>query len=70
MPHTAAALGGNGYQVRALYSPEERKRRDETGWTTVQGILAPIQFIVFVVSLYLVYSFLRTGDGAWLAGSQ
>lgn len=67
MPHTAAALGGNGYQVRALYSPEERKRRDETGWTTVQGILAPIQFIVFVVSLYLVYSFLRTGDGAWLA---
>ena len=51
MPHTAAALGGNGYQSGALYTLEERKRRDESVWTLVQGILAPIQFLVFLVLL-------------------
>ena len=48
---------------RPLYTPEERVRRDETKWTLVQGILAPIQFIVFLVSLYLVLRFLFTGEG-------
>ena len=48
---------------RPLYTPEERVRRDETKWTLVQGILAPIQFVVFLVSLYLVLSFLFTGEG-------
>ncbi|MEJ2026567.1 MAG: 2-vinyl bacteriochlorophyllide hydratase, partial [Limibacillus sp.] len=33
-----------------LYSEAERQRRDETPWTLVQGILAPIQFVVFLVS--------------------
>lgn len=67
MPHTAAALGGNGYQTGALYTPEERRRRDESGWTLVQGILAPIQFVVFLVSLGLVARTLLTGEGAWAA---
>ena len=48
---------------RPLYTPEERVRRDETKWTLVQGILAPIQFVVFLVSLYLVLHFLFTGEG-------
>ena len=48
---------------RPLYTPEERVRRDETKWTLVQGILAPIQFVVFLVSLYLVLGFLFTGEG-------
>ncbi len=48
---------------RPLYTPEERVRRDATKWTLVQGILAPIQFIVFLVSLYLVLRFLFTGEG-------
>ena len=48
---------------RPLYTPEERERRDETKWTLVQGILAPIQFVVFLVSLYLVLRFLFTGEG-------
>ena len=48
---------------RPLYTPEERVRRDKTKWTLVQGILAPIQFIVFLVSLYLVLRFLFTGEG-------
>ena len=46
-----------------LYTPEQRKRRDNSGWTTVQGILAPIQFIVFLISLFLVFRTLFTGAG-------
>ena len=36
-----------------LYSEAERKRRDTTVWTLVQGVLAPVQFLVFLVSLVL-----------------
>ncbi|MBN2885385.1 MAG: 2-vinyl bacteriochlorophyllide hydratase [Chromatiaceae bacterium] len=50
-----------------LYTPEERKRRDETPWTLVQGILAPVQFVVFLVSVYLVLRYLSTGEGAQAA---
>ncbi len=46
-----------------LYSPEERRRRDTTVWTTVQAILAPVQFLVFLVSLVLVLRYLATGVG-------
>lgn len=46
-----------------LYTPEEKKRRDQSPWTLVQGILAPIQFIIFLVSLFLVMRFLLTGLG-------
>lgn len=47
----------------ALYSPEERARRDASPWTTVQAILAPLQFLVFGISLFLVVSYLMTGEG-------
>jgi 3-vinyl bacteriochlorophyllide hydratase len=50
-------------QHQPLYTPEERKRRDETPWTLVQGILAPLQFLVFLVSLVLVIRYLATGAG-------
>jgi 3-vinyl bacteriochlorophyllide hydratase len=33
----------------------------------VQGILAPVQFLIFVVSLALVLRYLATGDGYWVA---
>ena len=46
-----------------LYSPAERLRRDASPWTLVQGVLAPIQFLVFLVSLALVLRYLATGDG-------
>lgn len=52
---------------RKLYSVDERARRDATIWTLVQGILAPIQFVVFLVSLALVGRFLITGVGYDLA---
>lgn len=46
-----------------LYTAEQRARRDATWWTTIQGILAPVQFLVFLVSLALVVNFLLTGEG-------
>jgi 3-vinyl bacteriochlorophyllide hydratase len=48
---------------KPLYTPEERRRRDQTPWTLVQGILAPLQFLVFLISLGLVIRFLFTGEG-------
>lgn len=47
----------------ALYTPAERARRDATRWTLVQGVLAPLQFLVFAVSLALVLRTLSTGEG-------
>jgi len=47
----------------ALYTPEERERRDATRWTLVQGILAPLQFLVFLISLVLVVNYLSNGSG-------
>ena len=46
-----------------LYTQEQRRRRDATVWTTVQGVLAPVQFLVFLVSLALVVRYLLTGAG-------
>ena len=46
-----------------LYTPEQRRLRDASPWTLVQGVLAPIQFLVFLVSLVLVVRFLMTGHG-------
>ena len=48
---------------RPLYTAEERVRRDQSRWTIVQGVLAPLQFLVFLVSLALVLRYLATGEG-------
>jgi 3-vinyl bacteriochlorophyllide hydratase len=48
---------------RTLYTPDERRRRDASRWTLAQGILAPVQFVVFLVSLGLVLRYLATGEG-------
>ena len=50
-----------------LYTAEQRRRRDDSPWTMVQGVLAPVQFLVFLVSLALVLRTLATGSGAGLA---
>jgi 3-vinyl bacteriochlorophyllide hydratase len=47
----------------ALYTPEERIRRDASPWTLVQGVLAPLQFLVFLVSAALVLRYLISGAG-------
>jgi 3-vinyl bacteriochlorophyllide hydratase len=62
MPQRPPAVVG-----RQLYTPEERDRRDRSPWTVVQGVLAPVQLLAFLVSLWLVIGFLRTGDGATAA---
>ncbi|MEM8699262.1 MAG: 2-vinyl bacteriochlorophyllide hydratase [Pseudomonadota bacterium] len=68
-------MADNGASVRsasvrprpALYSAEQRARRDATIWTLVQGVLAPLQFLIFAVSLVLVIRYLQTGQGYALA---
>ena len=50
-----------------VYTPEQRRIRDETPWTMVQGVLAPVQFLVFIASLALVLRYLGTGEGYALA---
>jgi 3-vinyl bacteriochlorophyllide hydratase len=50
-------------RYQPLYTPAERERRDNTVWTLVQGVLAPLQFLVFLVSLVLVLRYLATGGG-------
>ena len=52
---------------KALYTPEQRVRRDATKWTLVQGILAPIQFLIFLISLGLVIRYLLSGEGFVIA---
>lgn len=48
---------------KSLYTKEERHRRDKTSWTFVQGVLAPVQFVVFLISLGLVANYFYTGNG-------
>ena len=53
-----------------LYTAEERRRRDQSSWTVVQGVLAPVQFVVFLASAGLILRFVLTGDGLALATSS
>jgi 3-vinyl bacteriochlorophyllide hydratase len=55
---------------RPLYTPDERRRRDASRWTLVQGILAALQFLVFLASLGLVIRALVTGEGVGLANGS
>lgn len=50
-----------------LYSEAERQRRDSSPWTFVQGVLAPLQFFIFLVSLGLVLRSMVTGEGVFAA---
>lgn len=51
------------HNPRTLYTADERRRRDATVWTLVQGVLAPVQFFIFLVSLVLVLRYLASGEG-------
>ena len=50
-------------QGPSLYTAAERQRRDASRWTMVQGILAPVQFVIFLISLWLVVRYLISGVG-------
>lgn len=58
---------GRRSRGRPLYSAAERRRRDASPWTVVQGVLAPLQFLVFLASAVLVLRYLATGQGLTLA---
>jgi 3-vinyl bacteriochlorophyllide hydratase len=61
---------GGSEAVPPLYTPEQRTRRDASRWTLVQGILAPLQFLVFLISAALVLRYLATGEGWVLASAS
>ncbi len=48
---------------KRLYSPDQRARRDASVWTLIQGVLAPLQFIAFGISVALVLRYMATGAG-------
>ena len=50
-------------RAKPLYTADQRIRRDQSVWTLVQGVLAPAQFLVFLVSLGLVLRYLASGEG-------
>ncbi len=50
-----------------MYSAEQLDRRNKSKWTVVQAILAPLQFLAFIISLALVIRYLVTGDGYTIA---
>ena len=60
--HEASPLRG-----RPLYTADQRLRRDASRWTLVQGILAPLQFAVFLISVILVLRYLASGHGLQIA---
>lgn len=57
-------------RLAPLYTPEQRRRRDQTRWTLVQAVLAPLQFAAFAVSACLVIRALATGQGFALASAS
>ena len=60
---TSRSIAAQQSARQGLYTDQERMRRDASVWTLVQGILAPIQFFVCLVSVVLVLRYLTTGQG-------
>ena len=60
--HKKNETSGTGF-----YTLEQKLRRDETVWTLVQAVLAPIQFLIFAISLVFVVNFLLNGTGLFAA---
>ncbi|MBK8987091.1 MAG: 2-vinyl bacteriochlorophyllide hydratase [Chloroflexi bacterium] len=49
------------------YTAEQLEKRNESKWTIVQAVLAPIQFLAFIISFFLVIRYLLTGNGFVIA---
>lgn len=50
-----------------MYTPDQLRRREASRWTKVQIVLAPVQFLAFILSFALVIRYLATGEGYWVA---
>ncbi len=66
MPKLSAEL----HTQNQLYTVEQKARRDQSQWTLVQGVLAPVQFLVFLVSSFLIGWYLVSGNGYELAAAS
>ena len=64
---TTGSVRPEGGEALALYTPEQRRRRDASPLTLVQGILAPLQVVVMLGSAYLILRTLWSGSGYELA---
>lgn len=64
------AVPPGGARRAPLYTEAERARRDASRWTLVQGVLAPLQFAVFLASAGLVLRYLGTGEGLTVAADR
>jgi len=64
------AAGRAAAERLPIYTAAERRRRDSSPWTVVQGVLAPLQFVVFLASLALVLRYLATGEGLAAANAS
>ena len=70
IPKVVERRNVNSRPVVPLYTCEQRLRRNQSGWTLVQAILAPLQFLAFLVSLYLVCdSLFGQGRADWAQAS-
>lgn len=65
MKHNSSLTGNT-----PLYTEAQRERRNSSRWTLVQGILAPIQFLVFLISAALLARYLLTGQGFEVAAAS
>ncbi len=53
--------------TKVTYTQEQMHKRQTSKWTLVQTVLAPLQFLTFIVSLILIVRYLTTGDGYTIA---
>ena len=53
--------------AKPLYTPDERRRRDASPWTIVQGVLAPLQLLICAASFACIVHYLLTGQGLGIA---
>lgn len=66
MAHSESRTSSSAMRA-GLYTADQRRRRDASPWTLVQGVLAIVQFFVFLVSVGLIARYLLTGDGLVIA---
>ncbi|NDJ84924.1 MAG: 2-vinyl bacteriochlorophyllide hydratase [Chloroflexi bacterium] len=52
------------------YTQAQLTKRNSTKWTLVQAVLAPLQFLAFVISLAVIIRYLITGDGYAVANAS
>ena len=50
-----------------MYTEEQIQKRNKSIWTKLMSTFAPLQFLAFVVSFYLVIRFLVSGEGYFAA---